>query len=84
MLAVLVTDPKYQRRGAGNLLVEWGAKRADEDGLMAYLEATDEGRQLYERHGFRFVKDRFYFARDFGRDDEAMEHHSCMLRPAPR
>jgi GNAT superfamily N-acetyltransferase len=32
-LQILVTHPKYQRRGAGGMLVDWGCAKADERGL---------------------------------------------------
>lgn len=51
-LVVLVTDPAHERKGAGKMLLEWGCKKADEQGLDAYLDATPIGRPLYQRYGF--------------------------------
>ncbi|OAA51590.1 Acyl-CoA N-acyltransferase [Metarhizium rileyi] len=45
--------PKHQRRGAASLLLRWGTAEADRLGLPAYLESSEEGRILYERHGWR-------------------------------
>jgi predicted N-acetyltransferase YhbS len=47
-------DPKYQKRGAGKLLVQWGTKLADEMGAEAIVEASPAGRYLYEQNGFVF------------------------------
>jgi GNAT superfamily N-acetyltransferase len=47
------THPKHRRRGVGQLLMEWGIKKADELGLPSYIEATDIGLRLYEASGFR-------------------------------
>lgn len=52
-LAMLHTDPKFQGRGAGRKLVEWGTKKADELDLPAYLEASPSGHPLYLRCGFQ-------------------------------
>ncbi|KUJ24598.1 uncharacterized protein LY89DRAFT_776679 [Mollisia scopiformis] len=45
--------PKHRRRGAGRLMMQWGADKADELGLPAYVEATDDGLQLYKEYGFK-------------------------------
>ena len=52
-LAMLHTDPAFQGRGAGKMLVEWGTKKADELSVPAYLESSPTGHRLYKRHGFR-------------------------------
>ncbi|KAL6863674.1 putative GNAT family acetyltransferase [Trichoderma novae-zelandiae] len=54
-LKLLHTDPDHQRRGAGGMCLQWGVSMADRLGLVSYLEASEEGRPLYERYGFREV-----------------------------
>ncbi|OJD35306.1 gnat family acetyltransferase [Diplodia corticola] len=51
-LSLLVTHPDHYRRGAGSMIVRWGTERADRDGLVCILEASEAGRPLYKRHGF--------------------------------
>ena len=51
-LAILATDPAYAGRGVGSLLLDWGCRLADQDGLECHLEATHAGYQLYKRKGF--------------------------------
>jgi hypothetical protein len=34
-------------------MMEWGIKKADELGLPAYVEATDNGYELYKEYGFK-------------------------------
>jgi GNAT superfamily N-acetyltransferase len=51
-LDTLATLGKHERRGAGSLLVQWGCERADEEGVEAYLEASEMGEPMYKRHGF--------------------------------
>jgi GNAT superfamily N-acetyltransferase len=53
---MLHTDPAFQGRGAGGMLVEWGTKKADELGLPAYLESSPKGHRVYQRYGFRDVE----------------------------
>lgn len=33
----------------------WGLKQVDDMGLESYIEATEEGRRLYERNGYQVV-----------------------------
>jgi ribosomal protein S18 acetylase RimI-like enzyme len=54
-LDLLTVDPDYQRQGAGRMLVKWGTSIADYLGLMAVVESTDQGRELYESEGFKFI-----------------------------
>ncbi|EPE28362.1 Acyl-CoA N-acyltransferases (Nat) [Glarea lozoyensis ATCC 20868] len=51
-LDLLTVDPKYQRRGAGRLLVKWGTSQADKLGLKCVVESTDPGFGLYKSEGF--------------------------------
>ncbi|TGO43647.1 hypothetical protein BOTNAR_1564g00020 [Botryotinia narcissicola] len=48
--------PEHRREGAGGLMMQWGCKLADEKGLEAFVESTDDGRELYKAHGFVIVR----------------------------
>lgn len=78
-LDLLMTHPDHQRRGAGNMLIAWGTARADEMDLHAYLEVSEMGQPLCERHGFKTVKLLQYDLLRFG--GEGNFRHMCMLRP---
>ena len=52
VLLLLGTVPKYERRGAGGLLIRWPFERADRDGKRCYVDASPIGYQLYKRCGF--------------------------------
>ncbi|KAF2235853.1 acyl-CoA N-acyltransferase [Viridothelium virens] len=65
-LFILVTRPEWQGRGAGSLLVRWGVERADEEGWECYLEASPKGRGLYEKFGFRVVRELVTDLREWG------------------
>ena len=55
VLKYLATVPDYRGRGAASQILQWGFTQADQLGLPAYLEASDEGAPLYERRGFEKV-----------------------------
>ncbi|KAI5466833.1 acyl-CoA N-acyltransferase [Mariannaea sp. PMI_226] len=52
-LSMIVTYPHAQRKGVGSALMQYGVERADEDGWVCYLNASEDGKPLYERFGFR-------------------------------
>ncbi|EKG18678.1 hypothetical protein MPH_04024 [Macrophomina phaseolina MS6] len=52
VLNLLITHPNHYRRGAGSMLIRWGTQKADNAGLICFLEASQAGRPLYKRHGF--------------------------------
>lgn len=51
-LASLVVHPSFQRKGLGQKLLNWGIGVADRAGLPIFLEASPEGKFLYDRNGF--------------------------------
>ncbi|KIW25934.1 uncharacterized protein PV07_09068 [Cladophialophora immunda] len=55
LLDLLQTDPKYQGRGAGGMLIRWGLDVADELHLPAYLESSPAAHNLYQKFGFRDI-----------------------------
>lgn len=79
-LSILVTDPKYQRRGAASMLVRWGCEEADKRGMVANLMATQAGLSLYLKHGFRVVSETPLDLRPFGVDETELRRG--MVRPA--
>lgn len=68
-LMVLGVDPPKQGQGYGGVLMSDVLRRADEQGLEAYLE-TQKARNLpfYEKHGFAVVE---HFYVDNGRGPES-------------
>ncbi|KAF4981818.1 hypothetical protein FZEAL_2445 [Fusarium zealandicum] len=54
-LSMIVTAPEAQRRGVGSALMRFGVERADEEGWMAYVNSSKNGRGLYEKFGFQVV-----------------------------
>lgn len=57
MLETCFVEPSYRRCGAGNLLVQWGTRKADEMGLESFVESTEDGKPLYEKHAFQYMND---------------------------
>ena len=88
MLEICFVEPSYRRRGAGNLLVQWGIKNADDMGLEAFVEATDDGKPLYAKHGFEDTNDFVLSANPPEQTDELLKlqqdlyfHGYFMWRP---
>lgn len=69
VLHIAFTTPEYRRNGVGKMLMEWGTQKADAMGLECWLDATDVGRPLYDKHGFIYVMDHFL---DADMDEEKM------------
>ncbi|KAF2143924.1 uncharacterized protein K452DRAFT_307272 [Aplosporella prunicola CBS 121167] len=55
LLNRLFTDPDYQKRGAGRMLVNWGCKLADRLFVPVFLIASSIGEPLYRSCGFKEV-----------------------------
>ncbi len=56
-LAILGTDPSYQRSGAGTAALQPVLERCDTEGLPAYLETQkEENLAYYARHRFDVVQ----------------------------
>lgn len=77
-LVVLVVHPDFQRRGAGSMLVEQLCQKADGQGVIAVLGASDMGKGLYLKHGFEIIKEQEFDLRPFGFD--STETKRSMLR----
>ena len=54
-LKTLAVHPDYQKRGIAGQLLQWGLDQADDQNLPIWLSATDAGRGLYTKHGFKQV-----------------------------
>ncbi|KAK5674246.1 hypothetical protein LTS10_012984 [Elasticomyces elasticus] len=56
LLVYMCVDPAWRRRGAATMCVQWGVDKCEELGIIAYLEATDEGQHVYMKCGFEEVE----------------------------
>lgn len=80
MLALLVTRPDFQGKGAGSALIKQGLALADELDLPTWLEASQAGYPLYKKLGFEDVEPHDTDFRQYGGD--VVSHSVGMLRPA--
>lgn len=55
---VIAVHPDAQRKGVGQLLVEYGKKVALQANLPIYVESSKAAIRLYEKSGFRWLKER--------------------------
>lgn len=62
--------PKHRRRGVGSTLMTWGIKKAQELGLESFIEASENGRFLYEKFGYSVL---FKIAFDSSKADPSDE-----------
>lgn len=51
----LAVSPKHQRKGIGKMLVKYGQGLAEKENVPVSLEASINGRKLYENCGFKIV-----------------------------
>ncbi|KAK6522594.1 hypothetical protein TWF281_002032 [Arthrobotrys megalospora] len=80
MFEFLGVDKGYQGKGLGYRLMEWGCKQADATGLEVYLDATIQGRPLYNKwFGFQDRKILEFPLRPDGFKEYYM---MAMVRPA--
>lgn len=57
VLNICFVHPNHRRRGAGSKLIAWGTNKADELGVESFVEATEDGRPSYLRHGFHITNE---------------------------
>ena len=79
-LRLLATHPRYHRKGAGSMLLRQGLEKADRLGLPTYLDASVNGKPLYERNGFNTIGVIPFDGRRYGGRSEGK--HAIMVRPA--
>ena len=52
-MKILCVHPGFQRKGIGAKLLDWGLKHARERGEKVYVEASEFGKGLYSKKGFK-------------------------------
>ena len=65
LLMWLCVDPKFRRRGVGSACVKWGMNRCIELRIPGYLEASEEGKVMYAKMGWRVSKESEALKMDF-------------------
>lgn len=56
------------QRGAGSMLVRWGIELSERTSLPCYLQASDQGRRLYQHHGFEEIDTVEFDLSEYGLD----------------
>lgn len=62
--------------------MEWGCNIADEMGLEAFVESTDDGKELYEAYGFHAVNP-FYLHADTEKPNDEWKALKERIIPEP-
>ncbi|KAI1806016.1 acyl-CoA N-acyltransferase [Daldinia bambusicola] len=83
-LSLLCTSPKYYRRGAAKALLEPMLAIADAHGLKSYLEATPNGKGVYEKMGFREVDRLTFDLKELTGEDYGDIYHITIMVREPR
>ena len=78
----IAVHPDYQVKGVGKKLVQWGLDVAEELKLPIYLESTIEGVPLYERMGFKKLKEGVTFTPEVTNLKEDIEAPLMVRMPA--
>jgi len=78
-LELMIVSPKHQRKGIGNLLLDYGIRRADEEKLPMFLGSSPEGQRLYLKNGFQLTDEFDMDLRKYGGPAEFK--HWFMCRP---
>ncbi|KAL1978121.1 hypothetical protein VTN31DRAFT_980 [Thermomyces dupontii] len=65
-LDLLIVHPKYQGRGIGKMLLQWGFEYAERAKLPIYIEATEAGRPVYEKAGLKVVDEDLFDSTQYG------------------
>lgn len=79
---MLATQPQHQHHGAGTMLLNAILAEADRRGIECYLEGTDMAKPLYEKHGFRSLKELRFDPAAYGVDGLGIERQTIMVRGA--
>jgi ribosomal protein S18 acetylase RimI-like enzyme len=51
----LCVAPKWQSKGVGSALLQWGTKTADAAGVFIWVHSSADAWQMYEKYGFKVV-----------------------------
>jgi GNAT superfamily N-acetyltransferase len=80
ILHSLNTLPDHHRRGAGTMLLNRFVEDVDRFGLLVYLEASEAGKPLYERYGFKSIHVTEFPLERYG--GKGTDYNTLMIREA--
>ena len=78
VLKLLAVLPEYQSQGCGRMLIKSGLEIVDAAGAKAELEATPQGKPIYERYGFKEVDAIVFELEEYGSKETQIT--TCMIR----
>lgn len=88
----MATLPEFRGQGVATMMMKYGLEKAEELNLECFLEASDLGRDLYEKYEFRPLMDFHVNMHKKGASQSWIRlqnqspkiHCTLMWRPAPK
>ncbi len=80
VLRAIATLPEYQGQGCASVLLKSGLEIVDTRKAKVFLEATPQGRPLYEKFGWKFVDEMVFDLGKYG--CSGVQRITCMMREA--
>lgn len=56
----MYVSPSWQRRGIGNMLLQWGLRQATDESVPIVCKSSSLGVLFYERAGFRSIEEQIF------------------------
>lgn len=51
-IVAIAVHPRYQKRGVGSALIRLGTDKADEEGVICWVQASEAGYETFKKHAF--------------------------------
>jgi len=80
-LELVAAIPEEQGKGATGIFLIWGIRKADEEDTETYLEASPDGKPIYEHCGFEEVERLVVLLEGKGNTGEKEFVECFMVRP---
>ncbi|KAJ3300489.1 hypothetical protein HDV03_002142, partial [Kappamyces sp. JEL0829] len=75
-IASISVLPKYQSSGVGSMLLGWGTKRCDEDGVYCWVHSSEAGKNMFAKAGFEEVGSLRFDLNDYDEEGSGPDPYS--------
>ena len=80
-ITIMIVHPKHRCRGVGSLMMRWVTEKLDSLGLEGFIEASEDGKNCYQKHGFQPVMKLDFFVPPGQGNVGQKLHHEMKLHP---